>query len=373
MRILSCSHIFPPAVDGGSQIVYNLSRTLEQTGHELLYVSSDCQSTDDFTTKYTKHFYSKDNYIRLSVVPWIYKIHRRLGIPIGPVFGLVDTIKTCLRIYRYRPELIIAGPLPTTIAIYTRIFQYLSQAKVLYVPCYHPNDKAFQNKLYLQMLKNYYLWVFTNSEKEALSPYCKDIFTHIPGINTVFSKKRMKTKSTHKRLLFLGNYSSHKNVPLLLEMMKYLPRDYTLACIGQSTLYFPIIQKIFHGLSISIQSRIKIIIKKYSPADEIKWLNKTDLLILPSVHESFGLVLAESMSQKTPVLAANLKSTSEFIKKSGGGYICTNLTPANMAKQVETIFSNRPMMSQKGIQGRQYVLENTNWVKITKEICDFLS
>jgi hypothetical protein len=48
MKVLLISHIFPPAVDGGSKVVYKLGQYLKSQNHQILYLSSNCSSTDDF-------------------------------------------------------------------------------------------------------------------------------------------------------------------------------------------------------------------------------------------------------------------------------------------------------------------------------------
>ena len=55
MKILLLSHIFPPAIDGGSKVIYKLGQYFESQQHQTLYISSNCTSTDDFVkNKYLK-------------------------------------------------------------------------------------------------------------------------------------------------------------------------------------------------------------------------------------------------------------------------------------------------------------------------------
>ncbi len=48
MKILFISHVWPPAVDGGSQIVFHTQKQLKKLGHQTLALTTNCQSTDDF-------------------------------------------------------------------------------------------------------------------------------------------------------------------------------------------------------------------------------------------------------------------------------------------------------------------------------------
>ena len=55
MKILLLSHVFPPAIDGGSKVIYKIGQYFESQHHQTLYLSSNCSSTDDFVkSKYKK-------------------------------------------------------------------------------------------------------------------------------------------------------------------------------------------------------------------------------------------------------------------------------------------------------------------------------
>ena len=50
-KVLLLSHIFPPAIDGGSRVIYKLGQQFKAKGYDTLYLSSNCFSTDDFSKK----------------------------------------------------------------------------------------------------------------------------------------------------------------------------------------------------------------------------------------------------------------------------------------------------------------------------------
>jgi hypothetical protein len=121
-KILLLSHIFPPAIDGGSRVVYKIGQYFQSQGYQILYLSSDCSSTDDFTkTKYKK--ISTTYHLQSNIYLPVYHHLRRplkffnLFIPRksyfhqllqvfqkGPIFKLVPFLKATVKIIKYQPE-----------------------------------------------------------------------------------------------------------------------------------------------------------------------------------------------------------------------------------------------------------------------------
>jgi len=336
MRIVALSHIFPPAVDGGSQIVYNLCKNLEKQGNNIFYFSSGLNSTDDFT---------KNN---------LFKIFRKLGLPVGPFLSL----NTLFQIVKIKPDWIISGPLPTTIIFYTRLLQIITKSKVLFIPCFHENDKSFNKNYFLNLLRHFHLWVFTKHEKKLLSTYSDNIIQHFPGIEKTFLIKNPKIKANKSptKLLFLGNFSQHKGIIQLIHSLKFLPKNYTLTICGQKTLHYKeiLIEKI---------NNVKIIAKKYNKLQEKRLIDTHDVLVLPSIHESFGLVLIEAMARNKPVVALDIPTTRELINKTEGGVLAKSQSPKDIANAI---------LDSKTTSGYKYVKENCTWDTISIWLNEYL-
>jgi len=47
-KVLIFSHNFPPAIDGGSQILFKIAQSLKKKGNEIVVLTSDALSTDDY-------------------------------------------------------------------------------------------------------------------------------------------------------------------------------------------------------------------------------------------------------------------------------------------------------------------------------------
>lgn len=93
------------------------------------------------------------------------------------------------------------------------------------------------------------------------------------------------------------------------------------------------------------------------------------LFCLPSVNESFSLVLMQSWLEKTPALVhAECAVTADHVRRANGGLYFS--TYDEFAATVDYLF-NEPAVSQKmGGNGEAYVRENFGWDKITARYID---
>ena len=65
-----------------------------------------------------------------------------------------------------------------------------------------------------------------------------------------------------------------------------------------------------------------------------------DLVVHPSRHEGFGLVIIEAMAAKVPVLISDIKTQVEIIDNGKAGYIFKSEDASSMAKEIVNIMNN---------------------------------
>ena len=75
-------------------------------------------------------------------------------------------------------------------------------------------------------------------------------------------------------------------------------------------------------------------------------LNCSDLFLLPSETESFGLAALEAMACKTPVISSNTGGLPEVNKHGFSGYICQVGDVKEMSKHAIEILSNKDTLAQ---------------------------
>lgn len=351
--VLCLSHIFPPAVDGGSQIIFNLGQQLEKRGYLVDYFSGKGQSTDDYLTpisQFLKH---------ISLIGPILKI--------GPIFSPL----TLYKLARQKPQIILAGPLPTTIALYAYFLKIITDAKLVLVPCYHPTDTTFNNPIFAHILqKSNLVLTLTNYEKNLLQTSNCQVLP--PGINANLILKTKPSFPKTKNILFLGNFAAHKQIILLLQAFAKLKINCTLTIAGKKTLYYPEILKYLHTLPKSIQTKINIIDSGYNPDQLIHLLNSCTLMCLPSSQESFGIVFAEAWARGKPVVGSDIPAVSELFKQTKGGLTFKNLNTNSLCQTLEKLLLDPQLCQKLGENGHSYVRQHLTWDKIGNQLCAIL-
>jgi glycosyltransferase involved in cell wall biosynthesis len=393
-RILLLTHIYPPAIDGGSKAISKIGDYLNKQGHQLLVITSNRSSTDDFVSSRRGPLdFSQDNtdIIRLPVITFLHRPLKLLSkvFPFfktfskGPIFTRFPIKKTI----NFKPDFIIAGPLPTTIILYAHLINYLTNhllrysTKLLILPCFHPNDPDFQTPLLISLLnKSDYLWCLTNYEKkyfqQKLNIKSPKYFVHGLGVDSDFIIKKTDIKyPKNPHIIFIANFSAHKRSELLIQAFDLILKKYpkaSLTLLGQKTLYFPQIKAFLKRISPKTRKKINFI---FSPGlKQIKnSIDTSSCLVLPSLHESFGLVFVESLARGKAIIGANTAQTSEVIKTLKGGVTFEADNLQSLYRSIDKLLSSQAFTKKLATQGHQTVKNFYTWNRIGKGLCKKLA
>lgn len=399
-KILLISHIFPPAVDGGSRVVYKLGQQLETSGHPTLYLSSNSTSTDNFVKKTIQTsavITTKcSNVLKLPIYTIFYKplklinlfvpqntyLHQLLKVlQKGPIFKFIPFLKATIKIVRFKPDIIIAGPLPTTIVLYAHFLKYWNQVltgqntQLLINSSFHFTDAAFYQKPLIRSLQLAdYLWTLTQFETEyfiknfKINPNKIILAGNGVDLNFIVKKtKKSKTKRLKSNILFIGSLSEHKRVDFLINAFSRLKFDASLTIAGQKTLFYPQIKKTFDSLAPIVQSKIKFVFN-FQQNKLANLIDDCTFLVLPSVQESFGLVIIEAWARGKPVIVADIPSLSEIVTNSNGGLIFKQDNLKDLLSKMVKLINSPKICYQYGQNGLKYVKTNYLWEKVSQKI-----
>jgi len=137
-----------------------------------------------------------------------------------------------------------------------------------------------------------------------------------------------------KKIIFsLGNLIMRKGFQYLIEAMKEIVSIETdiLCFIGGRG---PLRKKLEWQIGkLGLQDHIKLL--GFIPNDEIPlWMNATDIFVLPSLSESFGIVQLEAMACGTPVVATYNGGSEEIITSEDYGLLCPPKDPKCLAEKI---------------------------------------
>lgn len=406
MKFLFLSHIHPPAIDGGSRVIYKVAERFAKRS-SCLFVTTNLWSTDNFVDTRQPAITQRDLITTYQYPVLRLPVYRRLRRLIkakrlflarylspdsrlvslllilekGPFFKIIPFITTSIRILFFCPDVIIAGPFPTTIALYARFFRWLltltgSRPILLLNSSYHQGDDFFHQPILLDTLSRAdIIWSLSQSETCFYTHHLDIPPDHIiqlgNGVDSEFVINPRDIKfPRHPHLLYIGSFAQHKRLDWLINAFVALAKvdpQARLTLAGQRTLYSKNIEQLINTLDSNIHNQIEII---YQPSDyKIQQLiDLSSLLVLPSTQESFGLVLIESLARGKPFVASDLPPIQELAHKSGGGL---TFATDNFDSLLQTItkLSRQPIALKKlGRQGRMYVKKHHRWRIIAKHI-----
>ena len=145
-------------------------------------------------------------------------------------------------------------------------------------------------------------------------------------------------KECKRKLLYLGYLRPEKNIEKLTEIFSKIQADSCLLIAGTGPL-----QKYLRDK----YSEKKIIFLGYVPEDEKPFLYKeSDALVLPTLRDSWGLVVNEALYYGTPVVVTTAAGASMIIENGKTGLIVDAQSPEELKKALET-FLNEPKKVRK--------------------------
>ncbi len=93
-------------------------------------------------------------------------------------------------------------------------------------------------------------------------------------------------------------------------------------------------------------------------ADMETLLAVSDILLLPSELESFGLVALEAMASEVPVIATNVGGVSEVVDHEGDGFLFEVGDTESMAEAALTLLNDPDRRLRMGRRGRQHAKDD---------------
>ncbi|MBG6028514.1 glycosyltransferase family 4 protein [Proteus mirabilis] len=155
--------------------------------------------------------------------------------------------------------------------------------------------------------------------------------THGVGLinKPIIKTQQVKEKSKYLRYLYIGRLSSEKNLEILIKVFNELPNK--LFIVGTGPLED-------HLKKIAINDNIKLI--GYINNEKLSDIfNSSDVFILPSKVEPWGLVIEEAINNNLPIIASDMVGCKDDLIQDNGLIFHYN-SPDDLKNKIEEMEIN---------------------------------
>lgn len=191
------------------------------------------------------------------------------------------------------------------------------------------------------------------------------------GFDTDFVDSIKCEEKNNNTIIFVGRLIPHKHVNHLLKVINKLKNK------------IPDIKLVIVGKGIEKDNLIKYITDNYLEEhveflqdlsnEELTYqMKKSNVLVLPSTREGFGMVLAEANSCNIPVIAYKSGGVVEVINSGNTGYLIEPENVEELTSKIELVLTNKKLQEKLGKQGRKHVEKKFNWDKIVNQYIQLL-
>ena len=101
-----------------------------------------------------------------------------------------------------------------------------------------------------------------------------------------------------------------------------------------------------------------------SEAQKFQYLNCSDIYVLSSVHEGFGIVLQEAMQVGLPIVSTNYGGQVDVVKDGENGLLVEPCSVRALSDGIERLLENKELMDQ---------MRENNLDSIKKYQADFIA
>ncbi len=227
------------------------------------------------------------------------------------------------------------------------------------------NSSVIRKKAILYTLThaNKVLSISVSAEKEILSltPTCNvetvylsvDIDKYRPIINEtkeqwVFTLCTLNKEHIHRKKIL----SIVRAAPFVLQ--KYPQLKFIIA--GRKLDGYKIVEREIESLSIHDNFLFP---GEITDEEKLQYFSKSMIYLQPTVHEGFGVAIAEAMACKLPVITSRVAAIPEVVGEVGV-YVNPN-SPQEIAERILFLLKHPEIREDLGIRGRRRIMTNFSY------------
>jgi glycogen(starch) synthase len=267
----------------------------------------------------------------------------------------------------------------------------LANKPAICTPFFHFSNPRYLNKFYFEPLQKFdKIVACTHLEKKILVEQLnipeekiqvismgvdyKKFTSTVKQKNKSFNFKQKYFKSkekNYKMVLFCGYKNYEKGAISILKAIPYILKKHKkvyFVFIGPSTLAFNReIAKIHKVLDIRVINLTPDNLTGYYDVKKIAAFNETDVFLMPSRSDAYGIAFLEAWASSKPVIGANIGATPEVIRENIDGLLVGFDDPIDIADKVVMLLKKKRLRRTLGSKGKEKVEKNLSWDEIAKK------
>jgi len=175
-------------------------------------------------------------------------------------------------------------------------------------------------------------------------------------INKFIAKK--PTNITLIKLIYIGEISTNKNIETTIKACKLLIEQ------GYS-VKFTVVGEILNVKYNKILTKYNFInyYPKCPKEELLLHFRRSDIFVMPSITETFGLVYSEAMSQGLPIIYSKGQGFDGHFENGVVGYAVNCFDYRDISQKISDLYNNYQLFSERCIT----LVDKFNWLTIADE------
>ncbi|MHA1311855.1 MAG: glycosyltransferase family 4 protein [Candidatus Helarchaeota archaeon] len=339
-----------------------------------------------FPIKYS-YFINKFPLIEYKTIKKLLKQIGRFRNPLIDAYNLLINGPYCPDLLEFllsiNSDIIHSTCFPFATNLFALIAGKMKRVPTLTTPFFHFANKRYQNPSLLRILK-FFDMILVCSKLEAqyiinhggIKRFDKKIKLIKMGVDikkfTRAKPKKLRQKfgiNSKPLVLFCGYKNYEKGAIHILKSIKYVIKrvpDVVFMFIGPSTKAFNIekgklksdYKKHIINIGVVPYDNIKIKISSFMASD---------IYVMPSRSDAYGIAFLEAFACKKPVIGANIGATPEIIQNNHNGILVPFGAPNVLGNAIVRLLKNPGLRDELGYNGYQKI-KNQTWENVSKKI-----
>jgi glycosyltransferase involved in cell wall biosynthesis len=190
--------------------------------------------------------------------------------------------------------------------------------------------------------------------KVYLVPYGVDIRKFNPNLDGSYMRRRWRIDDHVKVVFTLRAHEPKYGIEYLLRAASLLKRNDVIFVIGGDGSLRPYHERLAVDLGIKEKT---IFVGKILRNEVPYYYAMSDIIVVPSLQEAFGLVVSEALACGKPVIGTKVGGIPDQILNGYNGFLVKPKDPKEIAEKILWLLEHPDISKQMGMNGRKIVEE----------------